>query len=382
MSHYQSNSVLTQYLINQMEHFQRKAIPFSKFMEACLYHPTDGYYMSDRPKIGRDGDFYTSSNIGSIMAEMLAVYMERRTKERGWNANIVTLVEWGAGTGRLAWHMRQRLKQDRFEGYSHAIVETSPYQRGLARELLKDEQVPVMWWDSHTFTQEAASRCVFFLANELLDAFPVERIRYRKGHYEQCHVAWDEEKGQFMPLWLPAAEEVLLWLKRYHIQLVDRQIIDAGMAMTTWLTWVIKQVGEAEFIFIDYGDGTQELTAAHRIAGTLMCYHRHQAHHNPWIHIGEQDITAMVDFDICRQVAKEANASIIGYMTQKSFLLAQGLLHELQQHSNSNPFSAEARRNRAIRQLLLSDEMSERFQVLLLSCRAEHSRVCPQKREI
>lgn len=366
MLHGPLNPILTPYLVNQIKHSKRNAIPFSKFMEACLYHPTEGYYMSNRTKIGRNGDFYTSSNVGSILADMLSVYMKRRMQERGWSADVVTIVEWGAGTGRLAWQMRQRLKLERLEGYEHAIVETSPYQRRLAKELLKDEQASVMWWDQDIFEQEAASRCIFFLANELLDAFPVERIRYQEGRYEQCYVA--ENKGQFIPLWLPASEEVLLWLKQHHIQLADCQIMDAGMSMTTWMARIIQQVGEAEFVFIDYGDESHELTAAHRMEGTLMCYHRHRAHDNPWIHIGEQDITSMVDFDICQRVAKEANASIIGYMTQKSFLLEQGLLHELQQHSNPDPFSAEARRNRAIRQLLLSDEMSERFHVLLLSC--------------
>ncbi|GAV12247.1 SAM-dependent methyltransferase [Paenibacillus sp. chi10] len=371
MSHYQPNPVLIQYLINQIEQSDSSCIPFSQFMGTCLYHATDGYYMSERPKIGRNGDFYTSSNIGSIMAEMLAVYVERRTRERGWDADSITLVEWGAGTGRLALQMSQRLKYDRFEGYKHVIVERSPHHQRLVSELLGGERVPITWWDEQVFEQEAPTRRLFVVANELLDAFPVERIRHHDGRYEQCYVKWDEEKEQFMPLWLPATEDILLWLEEHEIQLVDQQIFDAGIAMTAWMTSILSQVGEAEFIFIDYGDGTNELTAAHRMEGTLMCYHRHQAHDNPWIHIGEQDITSMVDFDICQRVAKQVNAAIIGYMTQKSFLLEQGLLNELQQHTNPDPFSAEARRNRAIRQLLLSDQMSERFHVLLLSCGSE-----------
>lgn len=367
MFHYQPNSVLIQYLINQIELSSCKAIPFSKFMEICLYHSTEGYYMSDRPKIGRDGDFYTSSNIGTIMGDMLAVYIQRRANERGWDPSTITIVEWGAGTGRLASQIHQRLRLDRFEGYQHAVIEMSPYHQRVSRQLMESEHISVLWWDEETFRQEAAQRRIFFIANELLDAFPVERVRHRDGRYEQCFVTWDAEKEQFMPRWMTAASEVIDWLERHHVELSDNQIFDAGMAMSIWLSNVLHQAQEAEFVFIDYGDDTNELTAAHRMEGTLMCYHRHQAHDNPWIHIGEQDMTSMVDFEICQRVAKQANAWITGYSTQKAFLLEQGLLNELQNHCSLDPFSPESRRNRAIRQLLLSDQMSERFHVLLLS---------------
>lgn len=368
MFHYQPNPVLIPYLMSQIEQSDSHSIPFSQFMNACLYHPTDGYYMSERTKIGRDGDFYTSSHIGSIMAEMLSVYLVRRSQERGWDNGSITIVEWGAGTGRLALQMNRRFRQDRFKDYEYVMVETSSYHRRIAMERLGEEQVPMTCWDEETFALEAPRRRIFVIANELLDAFPVERIRHQAGQYEQGYVEWDAKQQQFRPLWLPAAPEVLTWIKKHRIRLADRQIFDAGIAMTAWMGSILNQVKDAEFIFIDYGDGTNELTASHRMEGTLMCYHRHQAHDNPWLHIGEQDMTSMVDFEICQRVARENHASITGYMTQKSFLLEQGLLNELQQHSNMDPFSMEARRNRAIRQLLLSDQMSERFHVLLLSC--------------
>lgn len=83
MSHYPSNSILIQYLIDRIRDSAKAAIPFSALMESCLYHPEGGYYMSSRPKIGKAGDFYTSSNVGSAMGEMIAVYIQRQAAEAG-----------------------------------------------------------------------------------------------------------------------------------------------------------------------------------------------------------------------------------------------------------------------------------------------------------
>jgi SAM-dependent MidA family methyltransferase len=36
-------------------------VSFRDFMETALYRPEQGYYMANREKVGKDGDFYTSS---------------------------------------------------------------------------------------------------------------------------------------------------------------------------------------------------------------------------------------------------------------------------------------------------------------------------------
>jgi len=369
MDNNESNSIVIAHLMEQISQASLQAIPFSQYMEGCLYHPTDGYYMSACTKIGRQGDFYTSANIHSIMSEMLAVYIKQRAQERKWDSTSITIVEWGAGTGRMALHIHQQLHRMRFTGYEHAIIEVSPYHRYVAKQRLQAEKIAPTWWNKQHFMQQSTQRRIICIANELLDAFPVERIRYYKGCYHQCYVRWDKNQAQFVPVWLPASAKILAWLEHYGIRLLEGQLLDAGIAMSTWLQTVLQQGAEMEWIYIDYGADTNELVAAHRMEGTLMCYYRHRAHHNPWIHVGKQDITAMVDFGICQRIAKQTNTMIQGYMTQKSFLLQQGILSKLQQHTDPDPFSIEARRNRAIRQLLLSDQMSERFQVLLLSRR-------------
>lgn len=155
MSHYPSNSILIQYLIDRIRDSAKAAIPFSALMESCLYHPEGGYYMSSRPKIGKAGDFYTSSNVGSAMGEMIAVYIQRQAAERGWAPDTFTIVEWGAGNGRLAGHINERLRRDRCNGCRYAIVEASPYHAQLAKERLSGEDLPVSWWTEADYRREA-----------------------------------------------------------------------------------------------------------------------------------------------------------------------------------------------------------------------------------
>ena len=117
---------------------------------------------------------------------------------------------------------------------------------------------------------------------------------------------------------------------------------------------------------MDYGHEAQELTAAHRMRGTLLCYKDHMAHDRPFMAPGEQDITAHVNFTACRLAAEQAGWQMIYYDTQKQFLIDQGVLQDLSSHDGLNPFSEAAKRNRSIRQLLLSDNMSETFKVMVL----------------
>lgn len=119
-------------------------------------------------------------------------------------------------------------------------------------------------------------------------------------------------------------------------------------------------------MIIDYGDVSDELFAAYRMRGTLMCYHHHRANDNPYESPGEQDITAHVNFSELIYAARNLGFREIQYMTQKQFLIEAGIMDLLQEHSNRDPFSPEAKKNRSIRQLLMSDQMSELFKVLIL----------------
>ncbi|MNC27063.1 hypothetical protein D3C75_752230 [compost metagenome] len=212
----------------------------------------------------------------------------------------------------------------------------------------------------------AAGQAGFILSNELLDAFPVHRLRQREGALMELHVGWDEEAASLRELELPCVNQRLFaYLRESGIQLAEGQTADISLDAPEWLGDRLKQLGNGELITIDYGDTAQELFGTHRMNGTLLCYKNHLAAENPYIYAGEQDITAHVDFSACIRAGNEAGITDWQLMTQKEFLLESGVLERLVSHDGRDPFSPAAKRNRAIRQLLLSDGMSELFKVLI-----------------
>ena len=100
--------------------------------------------------------------------------------------------------------------------------------------------------------------------------------------------------------------------------------------------------------------------------GTFLCYRNHIAIDDPYHQLGEQDMTAHVNFEWCKEAAEQSGFQQIELMTQKQFLLDQGIMQWLQEHDGKDPFSATARNNRSIRQLLLSDGMSELFKIMTM----------------
>lgn len=349
---------------------QEGNIPFSKFMELCLYHPDYGYYRSARPKIGKDGDFYTPSNVGGITAELLAGYYAQQIANfpGAW-----TFAEFGGGTGRMARIILDTLQASHPLDYArttYAVVETSPYHKMLQKEELKGHLANVV------FVEEADWRVsgyggkgnpVFVLAQELLDAFPVRRIRQREDGLKEFYVIWDEAAGRFDEMEKPCTDPVIVaYLQRNKIHLRPGQTAEVNLLADQWVAERLSEMDKGYILAIDYGDLAAEIYAPHRFAGTLMCYRRHMASDDPYTLPGQQDITAHVNFTACMEVAKEAGADLVKLWKQRDFLLEQGALDLLTSHAETDPFSPVAKRNRAIRQLLLGDRMGDLFKVLLL----------------
>ncbi|MDK8180957.1 SAM-dependent methyltransferase [Paenibacillus sp. UMB4589-SE434] len=360
-------------LREQLSQFPDNRMPFSIYMSSCLYDVEHGYYMSHRPKVGRDGDFYTSVYVGDFMAQMISRYIVQRTAARGWQPEQVRIVEWGAGPGRLAAQLLRALYANDYTPYSYTMVEASAHHRTEAEQTLVpllSAQTQIEWWDMAEFQRCASHSPVIFIANELLDAFPIERVRWATSQFEQAYVCWDERKDRLELIWGPASSDVIQWMKQHQIHLRNEQIYEAHISGTVWLSQVMQSMAAAEMIFIDYGDITEELTASHRMNGSLMCYRNHIASDDPFAAPGEQDLTSFVDFDVFKHVVLHTGTGeciVYPLIHQQQFLLEYGIMDLLQSHADLNPFSEVARHNRAIRQLLLSDHMSERFKVMRIS---------------
>ncbi|WP_127582734.1 class I SAM-dependent methyltransferase [Paenibacillus koleovorans] len=351
------------------------AISFRDFMDACLYDEQFGYYNRDTVKIGKEGDFYTSASIGPFMGMMLAECCLRLRQEEGWGGERWQIVEWGGGTGRLAVQVLDHLQAaapEAYETINYVLVDGSAYHRVSQQKQLERHASIIRTCSPEEWLRQPSSIAIptIVCSNELLDAFPVHRLRYKNGRFEELHVAWDETKGAFQDRYIPLTEEpshteLQRYIEEERLPRREDQLFEVNLAIGPWLSQIRARMNRGAIITIDYGDVREELYASHRMQGTLLCYYRHRAYDNPYVHVGEQDMTAHVNFSAVIRYGEQLGISRWKLQTQREFLIEHGILERLQEHDGADPFGAAARNNRAIRQLLWSDQMSELFKVLV-----------------
>ncbi len=346
-----------------------RCIPFRDYMSLCLYHPEYGYYRTGRIRTGREGDFYTSAYVGDAMGELLAERLAALAEERFPGAERVEVVDYGGGAGRLSGQMLERWKAMGAAGerFALTLVDGHPSHLEQAgarlKESMQEGRARILTADAAE-TEIGGNRPVMVVANELLDAFPVNRVTRKDGRLWEQGVCEDETgRGFSFCLMEPADPALAGWLERQRVRLKEGQTADIGLEAAKWTAGLYGRFGSAILILIDYGDTTRELAAEYRMDGTLLCYAGHRASANPFLHPGGQDMTAHVDFELVRYYASEAGWEELWYGTQKRFLVESGILGKLSGHTLSDPFHPLVRRNRTIRQLLLSDSMSELFKV-------------------
>jgi len=334
---------------------QGGAIPFSRFMELALYAPNLGYYSGGAAKLGRDGDFTTSPEISPLFGATLARAAAAIMAQSGPN-----IIEFGAGTGKLAHDVLTTLAELGVSVDSYTIIELSGELRARQQEALKDFP-QVRWMNGFP---DAFHGVV--LANEVLDAMPVELVVRDGGRWQRQMVTVDAGRFVFAPALADAA----------LLEQVERQIPESDTLQDGYLTEVhpvacgfmrsLAQMFEkGAAILIDYGFPAHEYYFDERTSGTLMCHYRHHAHPDPFYLPGLQDITAHVDFTAMALAAHGAGLDVLGYMSQAAFLLASGI-GELLLRTDPEDALRYLPQSKAVQKLVSPAEMGELFKVLIV----------------
>ena len=308
---------------------EKGQITFSEYMDMALYHSVEGYYNSFREKIGKDGDYYTSSHVHPVFGQLIARQIHQMWNVLGKNADF-TVMEAGAGKGFLCCDILDYIKDQfpRFyESLTYGILEVSSHFALSQRELLEkhDHRDKVTWYTPDDFKKREFSFNGCYLSNELLDAFPVNIVRMEEDGLKEIYVTlrddvFVEELGD---LSTPALEQ---YFKNLDVQLDKGQRAEVNLNMLDWLKEINIAMGRGFVITIDYGYTAEELFAPYRRNGTLSCYYRHTVNHNPYTRLGYQDITAHVDFTTLMKTGEEIGLENIHYLEQYRFLMALGLL--------------------------------------------------------
>jgi SAM-dependent MidA family methyltransferase len=365
---------LEKHLMEKITHAPLGAISFNDWMEAVLYHPTEGYYSRSSKKIGKEGDFYTVSSVGGIFAEAwletFAEMIDRMGEEK------LTFLEWGGGEGTLSvqWHEKwvkhPKLSQTQTQWI---MLEKSPYHRKLQQEAFCHSPIPVRWIeDIHELQDEDRSGLIIF-SNELLDAFPVHRVRMQAGGLEEAYVTWDESSRGFDWEWHPASEELTGYISTYQIKLENGQEAEINLELEKWFQGLAQVIQKGYLITVDYGDETEQLYSSHRREGTLVSYSGHRMSKELLLEPGQRDLTSQVHFTPLLDKGPLLDLQAEGFWTQREFLLNTRILERIKAHQGGDPFQSEiVRLNRAIRSLIEPGGMSDRFKVLIQSKNIVH----------
>ncbi len=361
-------------------------MPFARFMEAALYHPEHGYYCRAGATTGRAGDFYTSADVhpafGRLLARQIAEIADRTDPGA---AGPFEVIEAGPGSGRMARDIIEGLHSERPDlarRTVYTLVEISASLRAAQREALAaggcGERVADVVWSSWQDllgrpTGSGFRGCV--VANEFLDAMPVHRVEMRGGSLLEVHV--DSADDGFREVLLPPstprlARHFAAIQERDGVVLSEGQRAEAGLAALEWVSSLGRLFGEdgaGGGILVDYGHPAPELYDASRRHGTLMCYSGHRTEEDPYLNVGEQDMTAHVDFSSTAGAAREAGLDTAPLATQMRFLVSLGLARMVADlGARSAQLGVEGARERlALHGLMTPGGMGEVFKVLLLA---------------
>lgn len=339
-------------------------ISFSRYMELALYAPGLGYYSAGLQKFGEAGDFITAPEVSPLFAQALA----RPVAEVLATMDQPRLIEFGAGSGILAAGLLQALTAKNSLPDEYLIIELSAElkqrQQQTLQALVPEYYARVHWLDALPETKLNA----VVLANEVLDAMPVERFIKTVQGIESLGVVWDN--NHFCLKSAPAAE--LLRQAVRHIEVENNFIFPVGYSseinchIRPWLRATANILNQGAVYLIDYGYPRSEYYLADRAAGTLMCYYRHRTHDDALCYPGLQDITAFVDFTDVAESALDCGFDVDGFTTQGNFLLACGIT-ELVEAQSSSDEKQQLILLQQMKTLTMPEEMGERFKVMGLN---------------
>lgn len=339
------------------------SISFAEFMHYALYAPGLGYYAAGARKFGADGDFVTAPEISPLFGRVVARQCAAALRETGDAA----VLEFGAGSGRLALDMLRALRELDALPTEYRILEVSADLRERQQRLLHEElpglEDRIVWLERMPDSHHG-----IVLANEVLDALPVERFMRRKDGIYQLRVG--DEAGEFVFVDEPAPDVLVRAVEAIEQdigrQLPDNYISEVSLAAPAWVSDVARMLETGLALLFDYGVTRREYYAADRNEGWLHCHFRHRAHSDPLILPGVQDLTAWVDFTAVAAAAVGEGLDVLGYVSQAQFLLGGGIEAEFHDFAGM-PLESQLQTSAQVKLLTLPGEMGENVKCICLA---------------
>ncbi len=359
----QKHSLQLQALIQQAIKKAGGWIDFAQFMQLALYAPQLGYYSAGNQKFGTGGDFVTAPEISALFGQTLAQQVAQiLALSRG------SIMELGAGTGRLAVHLLHALEHLDCLPDQYYILDVSDHLRQVQLEYLQEKLSPqllrrVVWLNQlpETFTGVV-------LGNEVLDAIPVHMVHTKtQGLCErgvmlaEQGLTWSDKPWDDAPA---SGQHLFDEIKK--LSLPTGYISEFCPTANGLIASLALTLERGVILMIDYGFSASEYYHPQRNLGTLMCHYQHYAHTDPLLNIGLQDITAHVNFSSIAYAGVDNGLQLSGFCSQAQFLMNCGILDLMAQVSPSD-MAGYAPLAAAAQKLLSPAEMGDLFKVIAFS---------------
>lgn len=357
-------------------------MPFSRFFDQALYHPTLGYYTGPQAVFGREGDFITAPLISDLFSRSFANQIIEVREQL--NAPF-QILEIGAGNGTMARDILRHLEKNDALPEKYLILEVSPNlierQKAMILEAMPAFIERVEWISE---PPKDAWKGVI-VANEVLDALSVERFRIVNGspQYVDVGLALNEtdKTVSFTPV-LRAADAALITfyeaLIEKGLELPEGYESEYCTHLKEWFPPLFENLTEGVAIFIDYGYDEKEYYRPERMTGTLIAHYKHRAHEDFYLYPGLQDLTANVNFTQAATVLVDMGLEFLGYTSQSYFLLGNKLQELVAADRAEFPDTQEGELawfelSKRVQHLIHPEEMGERFKVLAVGKNFDHA---------
>jgi len=366
----------------EQEIHERGPIPFSRYMELCLYDPELGYYSRDVERFGKAGDFYTSSDVHAVFGRLLARQFEEIWRVLG-SPERIEVLELGPGRGLFARDVldwSEKKFPEFFRALQYSLVERSAalgerLQTTLSRHFELGKASILQWLKPPgcpdligtakavpsqglpskmekgvtsasplDYGAEVLQHCEeetgkgttlvvpnrIFLERALAPDAPT--IVFANEFFDALPVEVLSPQGELriairdgrlFETWAPASSEELEFLDRFSIHPENGERVEVPLWAQSCMSEIAAAVKHGIIIIIDYGYSREEqLAGRHR--GTLMAFRQHSATANPYEAPGEQDITAHVNFTALAAAAEQNGMQVQPLLTQSQFLMGIG----------------------------------------------------------
>ena len=344
-------------------------IPFSRYMDICLYDPQFGYYSRAAEQFGKAGDFYTSSDVHAVFGRLLARQFEEMWRVLGSPPQI-EILELGPGRGLFAQDVldwSEKKFPDLLRALHYSLAEQSSGLRKRLEESLSGRlasgKASLTGASSAAGLQRALEPEIplIIFANEVFDSLPVEVLS------TQGKLLIADQNGRLVETWTAPSAEELDFLDRHSIHPEPGERVEAPLAAQSVMSQLSTMMAKGFLLIVDYGYTRKEqLAGRHR--GTLMAFRRHSASPNPYEAPGEQDITAHVNFTALADAAERGGMQLHPLLTQSQFLLGIGEANQFADAFEECRLPQErAKVALQLKHLVTPAGMGEAFHVLIAS---------------